>query len=48
MKLGILTNGAQWHLFTDVVNENVMDKEPFARWDILADESTPYDPERES
>ena len=44
MKLGILTNGAQWRSFTDVVNENVMDKEPFARWDILADESPPYDP----
>ncbi|WP_437302070.1 type I restriction endonuclease [Sorangium sp. So ce388] len=28
-KLGILTNGIQWRFFTDVVNENVMDKEPF-------------------
>ncbi len=43
VKLGILTNGAQWRFFTDVVNENVMDKEPFARWDILADEPPPYD-----
>jgi predicted type IV restriction endonuclease len=43
VKLGILTNGAQWRFFTDVVNANVMDKEPFAKWDILADEPPPYD-----
>ena len=43
VKLGILTNGAQWRFFTDVVNDNVMDKEPFAKWDILADEPPPYD-----
>jgi hypothetical protein len=43
VKLGILTNGAQWRFFTDVVNENVMDKEPFAKWDILADEAPPHD-----
>ena len=38
VKLGILTNGAQWRFFTDVVNTNVMDKEPFARWDVFSDE----------
>ena len=43
VKLGILTNGAQWRFFTDVVNANVMDREPFAKWDILADEPPPYD-----
>ncbi|MDB4984930.1 MAG: hypothetical protein JWN04_108 [Myxococcaceae bacterium] len=43
VKLGILTNGAQWRFFTDIVNANVMDKEPFAKWDILADEQPPYD-----
>jgi predicted type IV restriction endonuclease len=43
VKLGILTSGAQWRFFTDVVNPNVMDKEPFAKWDILADEQPPHD-----
>lgn len=43
VKLGVLTNGAQWRFFTDVVNANVMDKAPFAKWDILADEAPPYD-----
>ena len=43
VKLGILTNGAQWRFFTDVVNPNVMDKEPFARWDVTADEPPPAD-----
>ena len=43
MKLGILTNGAQWRFFTDVVNANVMDREPFAKWDILGDEPPPFD-----
>jgi hypothetical protein len=42
VKLGILTNGAQWRFFTDVENSNLMDKEPFAKWDISADEP-PYD-----
>lgn len=42
VKLGILTNGATWRFFTDIVNANVMDKEPFAKWDILADEEPPY------
>ena len=43
VKLGILTNGAQWKFFTDVEHANVMDKEPFARWDILADDAAPLD-----
>lgn len=43
VKLGILTNGATWRFFTDLVNANVMDKEPFAKWDILADETPPFD-----
>jgi len=43
VKLGILTNGAQWRFFTDVVNEHVMDREPFATWDIGADDPPPFD-----
>jgi hypothetical protein len=43
VRLGTLTNGAQWRFFTDVVNENVMDKEPFARWDVFSDDPPPYD-----
>lgn len=43
VKLGILTNGANWRFFTDVVNANVMDKEPFATWDILSEDVPPYD-----
>lgn len=43
VKLGILTNGATWRFFTDIVNANVMDKEPFAKWDILADDVPPFD-----
>jgi hypothetical protein len=42
-KLGILTNGVQWRFFTDVVNPNVMDKEPFVKWDVLSDEEPPFD-----
>jgi hypothetical protein len=43
VKLGVLTNGAQWRFFTDIVNANVMDKQPFATWDIMADEPPPFD-----
>lgn len=43
VKLGILTNGIQWRFFTDLVNANVMDKEPFVKWDVLADEQPPVD-----
>lgn len=42
-KLGILTNGIHWRFFTDMVNENVMDKEPFVQWDVLIDEQPPVD-----
>jgi predicted type IV restriction endonuclease len=42
-KLGILTNGVHWRFFTDMVNENVMDKEPFVQWDVLTDEQPPID-----
>jgi len=42
-KLGILTNGVQWRFFTDVVNPNKMDTQPFVRWDVLGDESPPFD-----
>ncbi len=43
VKLGILTNGAQWRFFTDVVNPNVMDKEPFAKWDVFSEDPAPFD-----
>ena len=42
-KLGILTNGVHWRFFTDLVNENVMDKEPFVKWDVLKDDPPPMD-----
>jgi hypothetical protein len=42
-KLGILTNGIQWRFYTDIVHENVMDKEPFIKWDVLGDETPPFD-----
>jgi hypothetical protein len=41
-KLGILSNGVSWRFFTDLENANVMDKEPFVRWDVL-NEEPPYD-----
>lgn len=42
-KLGILTNGVQWRFFTDMVNLNVMDREPFIRWDVVNDEKPPLE-----
>lgn len=42
-KLGILTNGVQWKFFTDYQHPNIMDKEPFVRWDVLTDETPPID-----
>ncbi len=42
-RMGVLTNGVQWRFFTDIVNPNIMDKEPFVRWDVLADEQPPFD-----
>ena len=32
-----------WRFFTDIINLNVMDKEPFVKWDVLNDEQPPYD-----
>jgi hypothetical protein len=43
VKLGILTNGVQWRFFTDVVHANVMDTEPFLKWDVFADDKPPFD-----
>ena len=43
VKLGILTNGVHWRFYTDSVNPNVMDKEPFAVWNVLADEAPPHE-----
>lgn len=43
VKLGILTNGIHWRFFTDLVNQNVMDKEPFVKWDVLSNEPPPID-----
>ncbi len=42
-KLGILTNGVYWKFFTDVVHANVMDREPFLKWDVVNDEEPPFD-----
>ena len=38
VKLGILTNGTQWQFFTDLLNDNAMDTEPFFTWDVLKDD----------
>lgn len=43
VKLGILTNGVQWRFFTDMKAQNVMDHEPFLKWDLLRDEEPPLD-----
>lgn len=43
LKLGILTNGIQWRFFTDYAHDNVMDREPFVKWNILSDEAIPLD-----
>jgi hypothetical protein len=42
-KLGILTNGLQWKFYTDVVHANVMDREPFMKWDVNGNDDIPYD-----
>jgi hypothetical protein len=41
VKLGILTNGVDWRLFTDLNHLNVMDTEPFLTWNVLEDEIIP-------
>jgi hypothetical protein len=38
VKLGILTNGAEWQFYTDLRNDNVMDTEPFFTWNVLKDD----------
>lgn len=43
VKLGILTNGIHWRFFTDLTNQNVMDKEPFVKWDVLSNDPPPID-----
>jgi hypothetical protein len=43
VKLGILTNGIQWRFFTDVTNQNVMDKEPFLKWDVFSEDKPPIE-----
>jgi hypothetical protein len=42
-KLGILTNGVHWQFFTDLDNENVMDKRAFVEWHVLGDDPPPWD-----
>jgi len=42
-KLGILTNGVHWRFFTDLENDNVMDRKPFVEWQLLSDENPPWD-----
>lgn len=43
VKLGILTNGVQWRFYTDIVHTNVMDREPFVKWDVLSDDEPPFE-----
>jgi hypothetical protein len=43
VNLGIYTNGVQWQFYTDLDKANIMDKEPFLTWDILADDPIPLD-----
>jgi len=35
VKLGVLTTGVHWSFFTDLDKENLMDSEPFLKWDVL-------------
>src|SRR5205807_857750 len=42
-KLGILTNGVMWLFFTDLVRPNLMDSDPFLKWDVLNDQQPPYE-----
>jgi len=41
--LGIAIAGTQWRFFTDLVETRLMDQDPFARWDVVADEVPPMD-----
>jgi len=42
-KLGMLTNGVHWRFYTDLENQNVMDKKPFVEWHVLGEEPPPWD-----
>ncbi len=42
-KLGILTNGVHWQFFTDLENDNVMDKKPFVEWQVFGEDPPPWD-----
>jgi len=41
--LGILTNGVHWRFFTDLENDNVMDRKPFVEWQVLSEDLPPWD-----
>lgn len=43
VKVGILTNGAEWRFYTDLNSPNALDTDPFARWDIYSDEPAPIE-----
>jgi hypothetical protein len=40
--LGILTNGVHWRFFTDLENDNVMDRKPFVEWQVLSEDLPPW------
>lgn len=42
-KLGILTNGVHWRFYSDTENQNILDKEPFVRWDVVNDDEPPVE-----
>lgn len=39
--LGIITNGNEWLFFTDSIQSNIMDGEPFFRWNALNRDEQP-------
>jgi hypothetical protein len=41
VKLGVYTNGVQWQFYSDLANQNIMDKVPFLTWDIANDDPLP-------
>jgi len=43
VNLGIYTNGVQWHFYTDLDKQHIMDKDPFLSWNILNDDGLPLD-----
>lgn len=42
-RVGILTNGIEYRLFTDSVERNIMDDEPFLEFSVSKPETVPYD-----